>query len=825
MSGQTLREFAETVHTPVERLLVQMREAGITLQGPDDVVSEEQKTALLTFLRRGRDTDPAALSRVTFTRRSVSALKVPTGGGRGATTVNVEVRQKKTYVRREILLEEEARRREIVSLQEEEDQRRRDEERRAEEQRRLLLEQQKREEEQRTKAAQQQQRAQQTKEREELEQQRRLEEERRRVEAELKRHEAEEERRQKAKVLVRPAGVRGTPRKAPPTARRAVPTARVAEEAKAPVPQVRTVAVPETITVSELAQRLSMKAAELIKAMFGMGLMVTINQSLDQDTATLVVQELGHKVRLIREDAIEGTLGEGLAVAGEERPRPPVITVMGHVDHGKTSLLDRIRSTQVASGEAGGITQHIGAYHVETPRGLVTFLDTPGHAAFTAMRARGARATDIVVLVVAADDGVMPQTVEAIEHARAASVPILVAVNKIDKPEADPERVRRELSQHGVMAEDWGGDSIFVHVSAKSGQGVDDLLEAILVQSEVLELKAPADGPVQGVVLEASVEVGRGPVATILVQRGTLRLGDIVLAGQEYGRVRAMVDELGRRIEAVGPSMPTQILGLSGAPEAGESLVSVADERKARDVAAFRERKRRAHKLAAGRPATASAADLFGSLAAEGQEGTRSLTLIVKADVQGSAEALRSALLDLPTAEIRLSVLSCGVGGITENDVMLAATSRALVLGFNVRATSEARRLAAEHGVEIRYYGIIYEVLEDVRTILTGMLRPEVREKILGNAKVKEVFRSPKFGVVAGCLVTEGHVLRARPVRILRDDVVIFEGELESLRRHKDDVSDVASGVECGIGIRNYTDIRPGDQIEVYERVEVARSL
>jgi translation initiation factor IF-2 len=823
MSAQTLREFAETVHTPVERLLVQMREAGIPLEGPDDVVSEEQKTALLTFLRRGHEDDPAALSRVTLTRRSVSALKVPVGGGRGASsTVNVEVRQKKTYVRREILLEEEARRREIVSLQEEEEKRRLEEERRAEEQRRQLLEQQKREEELRAKSAQQQ-RVQQTKEREELEQQRRLEEEQRRIEAELKRHEAEEERRQKAKVLVRPASVRGSVKK-PAAARRASPPVAAAEP-KAPVPQVRTVAVAETITVAELAQRLSMKAAELIKAMFGMGLMVTINQSLDQDTATLVVQELGHKVRLIREDAIEETLAEGLAAAADERPRPPVITVMGHVDHGKTSLLDYLRRTRVAAQELGGITQHIGAYHVETPRGLVTFLDTPGHAAFTAMRARGARVTDIVVLVVAADDGVMPQTVEAIEHARAASVPILVAVNKIDKPEADPERVRRELAQHGVVAEDWGGDSMFVDVSAKTGQGVDALLEAILVQAEVLELKAPVDGPVQGVVLEASVEAGRGPVATVLVQRGTLHVGDVVLAGQEHGRVRAMLDELGRRIGSAGPSIPTQILGLSGAPEAGETLVGVADERKAREVAAFRERKRRAQKLASARPTTTSAAELFGSLPAQGEEAARSLTLVVKADVQGSAEALRSALLGLATDEIRLNLLSCGVGGITENDVTLAAASRALVLGFNVRATAEARRLASEHGVEIRYYGIIYEVLEDVRTILTGMLRPEVREKVIGVATVKEVFRSPKFGVVAGCLVSEGRVLRSRPVRVLRDDVVIFEGELESLRRHKDDVAEVASGVECGIGIRNYTDIRAGDQIEVYERVEIARSL
>jgi translation initiation factor IF-2 len=823
MSAQTLREFAETVHTPVERLLVQMREAGIPLEGPDAVVSEEQKTALLTFLRRGHEDDPAALSRVTLTRRSVSALKVPVGGGRGASsTVNVEVRQKKTYVRREILLEEEARRREIVSLQEEEEKRRLEEERRAEEQRRQLLEQQKREEELRAKSAQQQ-RVQQTKEREELEQQRRLEEEQRRIEAELKRHEAEEERRQKAKVLVRPASVRGSVKK-PAAARRASPPVAAAEP-KAPVPQVRTVAVAETITVAELAQRLSMKAAELIKAMFGMGLMVTINQSLDQDTATLVVQELGHKVRLIREDAIEETLAEGLAAAADERPRPPVITVMGHVDHGKTSLLDYLRRTRVAAQELGGITQHIGAYHVETPRGLVTFLDTPGHAAFTAMRARGARVTDIVVLVVAADDGVMPQTVEAIEHARAASVPILVAVNKIDKPEADPERVRRELAQHGVVAEDWGGDSMFVDVSAKTGQGVDALLEAILVQAEVLELKAPVDGPVQGVVLEASVEAGRGPVATVLVQRGTLHVGDVVLAGQEHGRVRAMLDELGRRIGSAGPSIPTQILGLSGAPEAGETLVGVADERKAREVAAFRERKRRAQKLASARPTTTSAAELFGSLPAQGEEAARSLTLVVKADVQGSAEALRSALLGLATDEIRLNLLSCGVGGITENDVTLAAASRALVLGFNVRATAEARRLASEHGVEIRYYGIIYEVLEDVRTILTGMLRPEVREKVVGVATVKEVFRSPKFGVVAGCLVSEGRVLRSRPVRVLRDDVVIFEGELESLRRHKDDVAEVASGVECGIGIRNYTDIRAGDQIEVYERVEIARSL
>jgi len=588
---------------------------------------------------------------------------------------------------------------------------------------------------------------------------------------------------------------------------------------KPTAPVVREVGVPETISVSDLAQKMAVKGVDVVKALFKMGVMATINQMLDQDTAILVVEEMGHKPHTVSETALEDEMLSSVE-QGEELSRPPVVTVMGHVDHGKTSLLDFIRRAKVTAGEAGGITQHIGAYHVETDRGVVTFLDTPGHEAFTAMRARGASVTDIVILVVAADDGVMPQTREAIHHARAAGVPLVVAVNKMDKPEADPDRVRTELSQEEVISEEWGGDTQFVGVSAKSGQGVDDLLEAILLQSELLELKAPIEGHAKGVVVESSLEKGRGPVATILVRSGTLKKGDTVLVGQEYGRVRAMLDETGQQVDSAGPSIPVVIIGLSGTPAAGDDLISVDDERKAREIALFRAGKYRDTRLASQQAAKLE--NLFNQMK-EGE--VASLNVLVKADVQGSSEAIRDSLQKLSTDEVKVNVLMSGVGGITESDVNLAATSNAIVIGFNVRADAAARKAAGTQDVEIRYYSVIYEMLDDVKHAMSGLLGTETQEKIIGLAEVRDVFRSPKLGAIAGCMVTEGMIRRGNPIRVLRENVVIYEGELESLRRFKEDVQEVRSGFECGIGVKNYNDVREGDQIEVFERIQVQRTL
>jgi len=549
--------------------------------------------------------------------------------------------------------------------------------------------------------------------------------------------------------------------------------------------------------------------------------MVTINQTIDQDTATLVVEEMGHTVKTVSETEVEDSILEAaIAESGEELPRPPVVTVMGHVDHGKTSLLDYIRATRVTAGEAGGITQHIGAYHVKTEKGVISFLDTPGHAAFTALRARGAQVTDIVILVVAADDGVMPQTVEAVQHAKAAGVPVVVAVNKIDRENADPDRVRNELTQHEVIPEDWGGENMFVNVSAKTGEGIDALLDAILLQAEVLELKAPVAGPASGVVIESSLEKGRGTVATVLVNRGTLKAGDMVLAGNAYGRVRAMFNEDGKPIESAGPSMPAVLIGLSGTPNAGDELQVVADERKAREVAEMRQTKEREVKLAS--QASAKLEDVFQRLK---ESQADSVQLLIKADVQGSAEALKDSLTKLSNDEVRVNVIASSVGGITESDVNLAAASQAFIIGFNVRADAGARNMVKETGVDMRYYSIIYEAIDDVKSAINGMLAPEIREQIVGIAEVREVFSSPKFGDVAGCIVTEGGVRRSLPIRVLRNNVVIYEGELESLRRFKDDVNEVKSGIECGIGVKNYNDVKAGDQIECFERIEVARTI
>lgn len=586
-------------------------------------------------------------------------------------------------------------------------------------------------------------------------------------------------------------------------------------------PVVREVAVSETISVAELASRMAVKVAEVIKVLMGLGIMATINQLIDQDTAILVVEEMGHKAKAISENALEDALtAESSEHQGELLARPPVVTIMGHVDHGKTSLLDYIRRTRVAAGEAGGITQHIGAYHVDTPKGVVTFLDTPGHEAFTAMRARGASCTDIVVLIVAADDGVMPQTIEAIQHAKAGNVPMVVAINKIDKPAADVDRVRVELSQHGVLSEEWGGDVQFVQVSAKSGQGIDDLLESIILQADVLELKARIDGPASGVVVESRLDKGRGVVATILVRTGTLRKGDIVLTGFEYGRIRNMMDENGNQIEEAGPSIPVEVIGLSGVPQAGDEAIVVSDERKAREVAQFRSGKYRDLKQA--RQQKAKLDNLFANIE---QGEVQTLNVVLKADVQGSIEALSDALVKLSTNEVKVNVVASGVGGITETDVNLAAASSAIVIGFNVRADASARRLVSDEGIDLHYYSVIYDAIDEVKRALTGMLAPQYKEEIVGLAEVRQVFRSPKFGAVSGCMILEGVVKRANKVRVLRDNVVIYEGELDSLRRFKDDVAEVRNGFECGIGIKNYNDIRERDQIECFELVEVKRSL
>jgi translation initiation factor IF-2 len=588
--------------------------------------------------------------------------------------------------------------------------------------------------------------------------------------------------------------------------------------AKPTAPVLREVIIPETISVAELAQKMSIKATEVIKAFFKIGVMVTINQVIDQDNAALIVSEMGHSYKIFKENALEEEVTSNNQ-RGDALPRPPVVTIMGHVDHGKTSLLDYIRRTRVAAGEAGGITQHIGAYHVRTQKGVITFLDTPGHAAFTAMRARGARATDVVVLVVAADDGVMPQTLEAIQHARAANVPLVVAVNKMDKASADPERVKSELSAQGIISEEWGGDTLFAYVSAKSGLGVDDLLVQILLQAEMLELKASVEGHAKGIVIESRLDKGRGPVATLLIQSGTLCKGDVILSGLEYGRVRAMLNESGQSISEAGPSIPVEVLGLSGSPRAGDEVITVTDERKAREIALFRQNKMREEQ---SRKPAISLDDISKQFEA-GQVNI--LNVVMKADVQGSAEAIVDALSRLSTEEVQVKIIVSGIGSINESDVNLACNAKAIIIGFNVRADSVTKKLADEEGLKLHYYSVIYELIEDVRQAMVGMLKPEFKEEIIGLAEVRSTFRSPKFGIVAGCMVVDGIVRRNNPIRVLRNNVVIFVGALDSLRRFKDDVGEVRAGIECGIGVRSYNDIREGDHIEVFERVQVERTL
>ncbi|MGB9428662.1 MAG: translation initiation factor IF-2 [Gammaproteobacteria bacterium] len=836
MAEVTVRQFAEVVGTPVERLLAQLAEAGIEIVDPDIAISDDQKLQLLTHLRHSHGEGVSGEPRkITLKRRSVSEIKLSGVQGRSK-TVSVEVRKKRTYVKRSAVLEEEAKRRaEEEAVQQAEQERLRVEQAELSANRAQKLAA---EEEERRKHEEQE-----AHRKREEDASARADAERRRAEAEARRQTEEEDRRQRA-ALPRgkpaPGGVAAEDkhtkygrqelhvghelsnrRKKKPAKARAVVNVQVESKhgfEKPVTPQVREVPIPETITVGELAQRMAVKATEVIKIMMKMGAMATINQVIDQETAAIVVDEMGHKAKLLNENDLEEQVML-TSQEGDEITRSPVVTIVGHVDHGKTSLLDYIRSTRVAAREAGGITQHIGAYRVETKKGVITFLDTPGHAAFTAMRARGANVADIVVLVVAADDGVMPQTVEAIQHARAAEVPIVVAVTKIDKPEADPDRVRSGLAQHEIIPEDWGGENIFVQVSAKTGQGVDALLDSILVQAEVLELKAVASGPASGFVLESSLEKGRGPVATVLVQRGLLKPGDILLTGQEFGRVRAMFDEDGKQLEEAGPAMPALVLGLSGTPNAGDDAVVVPDERRAREVALHRQGKFRDVKLA--RQAT-KLDDAFQQMQEAEQKG---LNLFIKSDVQGSAEALRDALSALSSDEVKVKIIGSGVGGITESDVNLALASKAVIIGFNVRADSGARRLVNETGLDVRYYSIIYEAIDDVKKAISGMLKPELREQIVGLAEVREVFRSSKLGAIAGCLVVDGYVKRNLPIRVLRNNVVIFEGQLESLRRFKDDVNEVRAGTECGIGVKDYNDVQPGDQIECYERVEVARTL
>jgi translation initiation factor IF-2 len=881
MGQVTVQQLAEVVGASSERLLTQMKEAGLPHTEAEEAVSDEDKQTLLKYLKRSHGESTEAPKRITLKRKTLSTLR--TSGAQGKKTVNVEVRKKRTYVKRDADELGEA-----GAPQEDET---------------LAQDQETEDAAAQAVAA----RAVAAAEREQLaaavsELEANLDDDvanldpevlRQRAAARRKLKEADEaavrqaavDARKAAEDLVKVEALVKSKEKAKEGAKRPkrlheIPSTAPGGEDDSRKPRsklvrnapagrgkqrnhnlsladlesesgmsrrrggrkkikaahaehsrhgfemptekkVQEVELLDMISVADLAQQMSVKSGEVIKELMKLGVMATINQMIDRDTATLVVEEFGHAVKLISADALEERLEETLSQhEGTEEPRAPVVTVMGHVDHGKTSLLDYIRKSKVASGEAGGITQHIGAYHVETDHGMITFLDTPGHAAFTAMRARGAKSTDIVILVVAADDGVMPQTEEAVKHAKAAKVPIIVAINKIDKPGADLERIKSELAAKDVIPEEWGGDTQFISVSALTGAGINELLDAILMQAELLELTAARDVPAQGIVIESRLDRGRGPVASLLIQSGTLRKGDIVLAGLQFGRVRAMLDENGQAIDEAGPSIPVEILGLDATPAAGDLFAVVESEKRAREVADFRQEKTRDKKMQ--RQQAAKLDNMFESMTAVGK---KMLNVVVKADVRGSLEAIQSALLDIGNEEVQVNIVTGGVGGITETDVNLAVTSGAVVFGFNVRADNAARKLVESEGVDLRYYNVIYDLIDDVKLALTGMLAPELRETIVGIAEVRDVFRSPKYGQVAGCMVIEGTVYRSKPIRVLRDSVVIYQGELESLRRFKDDASEVRNGMECGIGVKNYTDVKVGDLIEVYEVKEIARSL
>ncbi len=852
MAEVSVSELAKVVGVAAERLLTQMKEAGLPHTTVEEKVSDEEKQKLLAYLKSLHGGTAREPKKITLRRKSTSTLKA----GTGRKTVNVEVRKKRTYIKRsaeELAAAAEAEKEQKVTEQA------------APPPKSQLVD----DIEAKRLAAIEARRAAEEKARQEAEEAKKAAEEAAEQEAKQKaieaaqqeepketaekpaarkhfRHEAPKEQAEDEDEKPKSKKHAGKGPKRKPTVD--LTTLEVDEtEEDSPKPRlkssqpvaikmknrhtfqkptekiVHSVEVPDQIAVGELAQKMSLKAGVVIKELMKMGTMATVNEVIDQDTAMLVVEELGHKPVAVSVDEVEEALAQALKQIdenGDLQPRAPVVTVMGHVDHGKTSLLDYIRESRVASGEAGGITQHIGAYHVDTPHGMITFLDTPGHAAFTAMRARGAKSTDVVILVVAADDGVMPQTEEAIQHARAAGVPLVVAINKMDKEGADPDRVTSELAAKDVIPEEWGGDTQFVKVSAHSGEGIDALLDAILLQAELLELTAPVDVPARGVVIESRLEKGRGTVASVLVQAGVLRRGEFILAGESVGKIRAMTDEAGKATQEAGPSIPVEILGLDLPPDAGEEFLVVADERKAREVAGLRQKKAKEEK--AVRQQAAKLENMFASLEA----GERKvLPVLLKTDVRGSLEAILASFADIATDEVAVEVVASGVGGINESDINLAITTGAVVMGFNVRADVSARKLVEAENVDLRYYSVIYSLLDEVKQALSGMLDPERREEIVGIAEVRDVFRSPKFGAIAGCMVVEGTVYRNKPIRVLRDNVVIYEGELESLRRYKDDANEVRNGMECGIGVKDYNDVKVGDQIEVYEVKEVAREL
>ncbi|MCL1478342.1 translation initiation factor IF-2 [Marinobacter sp. M3C] len=839
MAEVTVKQLAEDVGAPVDRLLKQIVEAGLKARSENDAVSGDEKQQLLTYLRKNHGDSEAEPQKITLKRKTTTTLKA----GK-AKSVNVEVRKRRTYIKRAETQSDEAEETvveaPVTSVEA-------------------------------TTAAETPVTATETVIEAKVEDTNSETVKAEPVAAEPVAEKAEkpaviapadmpipppegdakDRKPKKKKENVRERsddnddgkpkkksaghrGPRGRAQDSPrvtsdeedtklrkPLRSKKKPKEKQHAFERPTKPMVKEVEVPELITVGDLAHLMSVKSVDVIKTLMGMGIMATINQPLEQETAILVVTELGHTAKAISDDAFEeAVLSEFSSQEGQEQvKRAPVVSVMGHVDHGKTSLLDYIRRTKVASGETGGITQHIGAYHVKTDHGMVSFLDTPGHAAFTAMRARGAQCTDIVILVVASDDGVMPQTKEAVEHARAAGVPIVVAITKMDKEDADLDRVKNELSAINVIPEEWGGDVQFVPISSKTGDGVDNLLEAVLLQAEILELQASPSAPAQGVVVESSLERGRGSVATVLVQNGTLRQGDMVVAGSFFGKVRAMTDEAGKQVKDAGPSIPVEVLGLNGTPNAGDEFFVVADERKAKELAEFRHVREREQRLQ--RQQAAKLENLFENM---GKEQVKTLNVVLKTDVRGSLEAITRSLQDLGNEEVQVKIVSSGVGGIAETDISLAVATSAVIFGFNVRADNAAKRLVEQEGLDLRYYSIIYNLLDDVKAALTGMLAPEFREDIIGIADVRDVFRSPKFGQVAGCMVTEGNVYRNKPIRVLRDNVVIFEGELESLRRFKDDVPEVRNGMECGIGVKGY-DVKVGDQIEVFDRIRVERKL
>lgn len=851
MADVTVSELAKVVGVPVERLLSQVKEAGLPHTKADDPISNEDKNTLLIFLRRSHgdsESKDAAPKKITLKRKTVETLKSASNHGRGK-TVAVEVRKKRTYVKRSELQTEKEETQEQVPHVDEQVSSVPESVPQIEAAPELgaaspAPEAPAKEETVADSASKPEIEAPITASIEEapVEPRRHAAPPRAELGKGAKKDAASKDDdknafRKKDKAPARkltkgrsstddfvledgeyadgPRGRRG--------GRKSKSRANKQHGFEKPTEFIsREITIGEANSVTELAQKMSVKSAEVVKVLFKMGVMATINQVLDQDTTTLLVEEMGHTVKFVSEDHLEESLYESIAYAGGEESvaRAPVVTVMGHVDHGKTSLLDYIRKATVVSHEAGGITQHIGAYHVETPGGMICFLDTPGHAAFSAMRSRGAKATDVIVLVVAADDGVKPQTEEAIAHARASGVSIVVAINKVDKPDIDLDRVRNELAALGVISDAWGGDTQFVEVSAHTGQGIEDLLEAILLQAELLELKAFIDAPGKGVVIESRLDKGRGPVASVLVQNGTLKVGDVVLVGHEYGRVRALVDEMSQSVKSAGPSIPVEILGLTGVPEAGDEFVVVADEKKAKEVAALRRERHKDNKVALQQ--TNKAETMFAGI---GRANMGIMNIVLKTDVRGSLEAIVSSLHKLGTDEVQVNIVSAGVGGISETDAHLAATSKAMIIGFNVRADKSARQIIESEGLELRYYNIIYNVIDDAKAILGGMLTPEMREEILGVAEVRDVFNSPKFGQIAGSMVIEGTVYRNKPIRVLRDDVVIYEGELESLRRFKDEASSVRMGMECGIGVKNYNDVKIGDKIEVYQTTAVARTL